>query len=71
LLWNISFTVNCILFYRDCRGRDRMVVGFCIFKSRSWRGVFNTTLGIKFVSDLRLVGGFLQVLDQGEVYNIM
>ena len=50
------------------RGRDRMVVGFtttytispyshwcCEFESRSGRGV-------KFVSDLRQVGGFLQVL---------
>jgi hypothetical protein len=55
------------------RGRDRMVVGFtttyaisayhhwcCEFESRSGRGVQHYV--IKFVSDLRHVGGFLQVL---------
>ena len=56
------------------RGRDRMAVGFtttfyavsayhhwcCEFESRSGRGVQHYV--IKFVSDLRQVGGFLQVL---------
>jgi len=52
-------------------GHDRMVVGcttICVisvyhhyiseFEHRSWRGVLNTTFMIKFVSDLRQVGGF-------------
>ena len=34
----------------------------CEFEPRSWRGVLDTTLCDKFVSDLRQVGGFLQVL---------
>ena len=45
------------------RGRDRKVVGFvayhhlrCEYKSRSWRGVVDTTYIIKFVSGLRQVG---------------
>jgi len=55
------------------RGRDRMVVGFtttyaisayhhccCGFESRSGRGVQQYV--IKFVSNLRQVGGFLRVL---------
>jgi len=55
------------------RGRDRMVVGFtttyaisayhnwcCEFESRSGRGVQHYV--IKFVSDLRQVGGFLRVV---------
>jgi len=50
------------------RGRDCMVVGFtttyhhwcCDFESRSGQGVQH--YAIKFVSDLRQVGGFLQVL---------
>jgi hypothetical protein len=55
------------------RSRDRMVVGFtttyaisaynhccCEFESRSRRGVKHYL--IKFVSDLRQVGGFLRVL---------
>ena len=55
------------------RGRDRMVVGFtttyaisayhhrcCEFESRPGRGVQHYV--IKFVSDLRLVSGFLLVL---------
>jgi hypothetical protein len=59
--------------YRGRRGRDRMVVGFtttyaisayhhwsCEFESRSGRGVQHYV--IKFVSDLRQVGGFLWVL---------
>jgi hypothetical protein len=59
--------------YGDRRGRDRMIVGFtttyaisayhhrcCEFKSRSGRVVHHYV--IKFVSDLRQVGGFLRVL---------
>ena len=34
----------------------------CEFKPRSWRGVLDTTLCDKVVSDLRQVGGFLRVL---------
>ena len=62
---------------RGRRGRDRMVGGFTIiypisayhhlsseFESRSGRGVLDTTLCDKFVSDLRLVVGFLRVLHQ-------
>jgi len=58
---------------RGCRGRDHMVVGFtttyaisayhhwcCEFESWSGWGVQHYV--IKFVSDLRQVGGFLQVL---------
>jgi hypothetical protein len=54
------------------RGRDRMVVGFtttyaisayhhwcCVFESRSGRCVQHYV--IKFVSDLRQVGGFLLI----------
>jgi hypothetical protein len=61
--------------YTGRRGRERMVVGFtttyaisayhhwcCEFESRSGPGVQNYV--IKFVSDLRLVGGFLRVLHQ-------
>ena len=58
------------------RGRDCMVFGFtttyaigdyhhlcCEFESRSWRGVQNVQhYVIKFVSDLRQVGGFLRAL---------
>ena len=33
----------------------------CEFKSLSWRGVLNTTLCDKFVSDLRQVGDFLRI----------
>jgi hypothetical protein len=73
------FRENMILFRipqkicLDCRGRDRMVVGFttayvlsayhhwcCEFESLSRRGVQHYV--IKFVSDLRQVGGFLRVL---------
>jgi len=55
------------------RGRDRMVIGFtttcaisahhhwsCDFEFRSVRGVQHYVM--KFVSDLRQVGGFLRVL---------
>jgi hypothetical protein len=57
---------------RGGRGRDRMVVGFtttyeisvyhhwCEFESRSGRGVQHYV--IKFVSDLRQVGGFPRTL---------
>ena len=58
---------------RGRRGRDRKIVGFtttyaisayphrcCEFESRSGRGVQHYV--IKFVSDLRQVGGFLRVL---------
>ena len=61
--------------YTGRRGRERMVVGFtttyaisayhhwcCEFESRSGPGVQHYV--IKFVSDLRLVGGFLRVLHQ-------
>ena len=57
--------------YTGRRGRERMVVGFtttyaisayqhwcCEFEYRSGPGVQNYV--IKFVSDLRLVGGFLR-----------
>ena len=57
------------------RGRDGMVVEFtitcgisayhhksCEFKSCSWRGVHDTTLCDKVVSDLRQVSGLLWVL---------
>ena len=60
---------------RGLRGRDRMFVGFttictisayhhysCEFKPRSWRGVLDTKLCEKFVSELQQVGGFLRVL---------
>jgi hypothetical protein len=60
---------------RGLRGRDRMLVGFtticaisayhhysCEFKPRSWRGVLDTKLCEKFVSELQQVGGFLRVL---------
>ena len=73
-----SITINKIVcFYKDhetgCHGRDRMVVGFtttyaigayhhkcCDFESVSWRGVQHYM--IKFVSDLRHVGGILWAL---------
>jgi hypothetical protein len=62
---------------RRGRDHDGMVVGFtntciistyhhksCEFESCSWRDILDTTLPdvIKFVSDLRQVSGFLQVL---------
>ena len=60
--------------FRGRRGRGRMVVGFtttyavsayhhkwCDFEFRSWRGVHNTTLCDKVVSDLVPVGSFLRV----------
>ena len=64
-----------------CRhGRDHMVVGFtttyaisayhhycCEFESRPGRGVQHYV--IKFVSDLRQVGGFLRVLQFPPRYN--
>ena len=53
--------------YRGRRGCGRMVVGLttrCAVDSNpaSWRGVFDKHYMIKFVSDLRHVSGFLQVL---------
>ena len=67
--------LSCIYFLRGRRGRNRKVVGFtatyaisahhhccCEFESRSGRGVQH--YAIKFVSDLRQVGGFLRVLHQ-------
>jgi len=60
---------------QGCHGRDRIVVGFtttctisayhnqsCEFEPCSWQDVLDTTLCDKFVSGLRQVGGFLQVL---------
>ena len=51
----IRFTITCaICAYHQCS---------CEFEPRSWRGVLDTKLYvIKFVSDLRQVGGFLRVL---------
>ena len=52
--------------------RDRMVAGLTTisayhhsrfeFESRSWRGVLDKHYVIKFVSDLRYVGGILRIL---------
>jgi hypothetical protein len=68
-------TVTEYLYHKwtDRRGHDRIVVGFtttyaisvyhhccCEFASRSGRGVQHYV--IKFVRDLRQVGGFLRVL---------
>ena len=60
---------------RDRRGRDRMIVGFtttdaisayhycsCEFEARSGEMYSIQNYVIKFNSDLRQVGGFLQVL---------
>jgi hypothetical protein len=57
------------------RGRDCMVDGFtttctfsayhhqsCQFESSSWRGVLDTRLCDKLVSDLRQAGCFLRIL---------
>ena len=60
-------------FGKGCRGRDRMVVGFTttyvISVYHHWSGEFESRSGrgtqhyvIKFVSDLRQVGGFFLVL---------
>ena len=50
----VGFTTTCaISAYHDQR---------CEFDSRSWRGVFDTTLCNKFVSDLRKFDAFLRVL---------
>jgi hypothetical protein len=53
----ICLSSSCVPYVAgNHRGRDRMVVGYaCEFEPRSWRDV------IKFVSDLRQVGGFLRV----------
>jgi hypothetical protein len=68
----ITIRFHFHIFVRD-RGHDSVVVGFtttsaisayhhwcCDFESRSGRGVQH--YAIKFVSDLRQVSGFLQVL---------
>ena len=51
---------------RDRRGRERMVVEFinksCEFEPRSGEVYSIQHYVIKFVGDLRQVGGFLQVL---------
>jgi hypothetical protein len=64
---------NDLYLLKGCRGRNHVVVGFTTtyvinayhhlcweFESRSGRGVYHYV--IKFVSDLRQVGGFLRVL---------
>jgi hypothetical protein len=69
--YNVSVTYFCYfklcLFFWGRRGRDTTTYAIsayhhwcCEFKSRSWRGVQHYV--IKFVSDLRQVGGFLRVL---------
>ena len=74
VLINVTYYIyNTRSLCRGRRGRDRMVVGFTTtfaisayhhwcyeFESRSGRGVQHYV--IKFVSDLRQVGGFLWVL---------
>ena len=74
---NIYFKVNPYVYQlmRGRRGDDRMVVGFtttcassaylqqgCEFEHRSGEVYSIQHYVIKFVSDLRLVGGFLQLL---------
>jgi hypothetical protein len=62
-------------FVRVRRGLDRLVVRFtttcviiayhhwsCEFEPSSWRGVLDKHYVIKFVSDLRQIGGFLRVI---------
>jgi hypothetical protein len=72
----LIFLVICVAFMSSWpQKRDRMVVEFtttcainaynywsCEFEPCSWRGVLDTTYVIKFVSDLRQVGGFCRVL---------
>ena len=41
---------------------------YCEFESRSWRGVLDTALCDKFVSDLRQVGGFPRVSSTNKTY---
>ena len=64
LLNHFAYKEKCTEYTGGCRGRDRMVVGFTswVFEFRSWRGVLDTHYVIKFVSDFRQVGDFLQVL---------
>ena len=71
---NVSVYVPVIYFLiRSCHGHNRLVVGFtttyvinayyhkgCEFESRTWRGVFNTTLCDKVCQ--WLISGFLLVL---------
>ena len=75
-LWIVHFLLPLryyLTLFKGRRGRDRMVVGFtttyainvyhqrcCKFESRSGRGVQHYV--IKFVSDMRQIGGFLRVL---------
>jgi len=63
--------ISTSCFIEDRRGRDRIVVEFtiivyhcnsCEFEPCSWWCVLDTTLLIKFVSDLWQVDGFLRVL---------
>jgi hypothetical protein len=50
-------------FIHDCVDEGRILnTDNYILVGRSWRDVLDTTLCDKFVSDLRQVGGFLQVL---------
>jgi hypothetical protein len=71
--WCLTPLSTIFPLYRGSRGRDRTVVGFtttyaistyyhwcCEFESQSERSVKHYV--IKFVSDLRQVGGFLRVL---------
>ena len=73
IMFEIYLQWHSLLQGKGRRVRDRMVVGFrttyaisayhhqcCEFESRSGRGVQHCV--IKFVSDLRQVGGFLWVL---------
>jgi hypothetical protein len=76
LMWYYCWTVTYLhtsMYMRDRRGHDGMVVEFTTiyansayhlwcyeFESRSGRGVQHYV--IKFVSDLRQIGGFLRVL---------
>jgi len=72
IVTKLKHILHFFLNFRGRRSRDRMVVGFtttyaisayhhlcCEFESRSGRGVQHYV--IKFVSDLRQVGGFLRV----------
>jgi hypothetical protein len=71
--WYTCTLMSVVSVLRGRRGRNRMVVGFtatyatsayhhwcCEFESRSGRDVQHYVL--KFVSDLRQVGGFLRVI---------
>ena len=77
MILKVTFVLNKFVYScsKARRGHARMVAGFatthatsafhhsrCEFESRLWRGVPDTTLCVKFVSDLRQVGCFLRVL---------